>query len=819
MVLLLAAGLAAATALGQRPPDRPPRSTLLSRIAAASEPAVLFMGFEEKPEAADWTASEGVTVERVKEHATEGRYSLRLNLPAFDPKAGAAATARKMFPQPLDWARYSRLKLDVFNPQAAAMELGVSLGGEPMFFALPAGAGTTLSVPLHEPWEATRLELSVPLGRLRPAEPTMLYVDNVRLDVKSLDDPLVFQVRLGPSVAGDRLLPGRPSEDVAVDVRVAVYPGQPAVREVVARLGDRRQAATFQEGLVQFRFPPPKSDATLSVELIDPNGGVLARRQHDLRVVAPGGDQVAFDEAGRCLVNGRALFPIGVFGPTVERLAALKAAGFNCVGPHVENRQPLTAEARRLGLRVLANVQSQRLTADILTQKETGCLLGYYVFDEPDLAREPPAGLAGRARAVSRIDPLHPTVGGQNAYFDDYAGAADAMLVSSYPLPKSLEPMVRRVQQARRAMARQGPVWLAPQLFGWEAYCVGDQPNRGDGRPPSYDELRSMCWLGIALGAQGIFFYADTIQDNQSRLAWPIAWQGLEATVAELAALQGAIVGDAVPIATQPAGIVAAGRRWNDDLLLIVVNTTDKAQTVTLNSVSAGQLYGVEKGESVAVRGGSFRVELAPRTTRLYASSPPEILDLRPPGRLPDVPQVRARLQALEAQQEAYYARDVALFERGARIETSWTLPENPRAAAWRRIIDGYRGTSWTVGDPGYFLSHEGVRWPAGQTQRGQRWIDVLLPRPTRLEKVVVVSANAEFELFAGLKDKPMEPLPLRRHTSREYHEREVCDVTEAILSPVRQCDRVRLSFTRDAHPPRSELLFEIEAFSPERKR
>ena len=272
-----------------------------------------------------------------------------------------------------------------------------------------------------------------------------------------------------------------------------------------------------------------------------------------------------------------------------------------------------------------------------------------------------------------------------------------------------------------------------------------------------------MCWLGIAEGAQGLFFYADTVQDNQACLAWPLTWQGLEATVAELAAFEGAIVADAVPIGAQPGGIVAAGRRWNDELLLIVVNTTDAAQTFTLNSVPVGQLYNVETGEGALLHGGVFSGELAPRTTRLYASSPPEILDLRRPARLPNVPQVRARLQALQAQQEKYDARDVALFERGARIETSWTLPDHPRAAAWRRIIDGYRGTSWTVGDPGYFLSADGVHWPAQQTQQGPRWVEVQLPRPTRLEKIVVVSANAQFDILAGRKEQPLEPVPSKR--------------------------------------------------------
>ena len=207
----------------------------------------------------------------------------------------------------MDWARYSRLRLDVFNPRPATSELGISLGGEPLFFPLPPWAGTTLSVPLHEPWEVTRLELIVPLGRLRPAEPTVLFLDNLRLDVKTLDDPLVFQVRLGPAAAGDRLLPSRPPGDLTVDVGVASYPGQSAIREVVARLGERRQTATFQDGLVQFRFrrrgptPPSGSNWSIPTAACWPGGGAMcglwpraATKSPSTRAVA------AWSTAGPC---------------------------------------------------------------------------------------------------------------------------------------------------------------------------------------------------------------------------------------------------------------------------------------------------------------------------------------------------------------------------------------------------------------------------------------------------------------------------------------------------------------------------------------
>jgi len=212
----------------------------------------------------------------------------------------------------------------------------------------------------------------------------------------------------------------------------------------------------------------------------------------------------------------------------------------------------------------------------------------------------------------------------------------------------------------------------------------------------------------------------------------------------------------------------------------------------------------LESQRTLEVHAGVLSDELPPRSVRLYAT---RTLDLP----LPDVAATRQRLAQLQRAQDEYYARGVALHERGARVEASWGLPPHPKAAAWRRIIDGYRGTSWTVGTPGYFLSRDGARWPSEETQRGKRWLEVRLARPTPLERIVIVSANVEYELLAGLGEQ-LSPVPLKRSKTREYHPQETCDRAEALFARPTPCDRLRLRFTRDALPKRPELLFEIEA-------
>ena len=61
---------------------------------------------------------------------------------------------------------------------------------------------------------------------------------------------------------------------------------------------------------------------------------------------------------------------------------------------------------------------------------------------------------------------------------------------------------------------------------------------------------------------------------------------------------------------------------------------------------------------------------------------------------LPDAAKVREALRQKEAAFAHDIASDVARHELGAKIVTSWGLPEKSAGYIWRRVIDGRRGTS-----------------------------------------------------------------------------------------------------------------------------
>jgi len=160
-----------------------PALLILGTLSQAQAAAGVLLGsFETVEEAGAWAAS-GTTIQRVEEHATDGRFALRVLFPGSQQDTWPGVTYRVVPPQ--DWTPYAMLCMDVYNPGQDSVTLSLRIddaagksafataaakpGQQTLEFALDGGAINLGAVARIYPY------------RRLPREESTLFIDNVRL--------------------------------------------------------------------------------------------------------------------------------------------------------------------------------------------------------------------------------------------------------------------------------------------------------------------------------------------------------------------------------------------------------------------------------------------------------------------------------------------------------------------------------------------------------------------------------------------------------------------------------------------------------------
>ena len=121
-------------------------------------------------------------------------------------------------------------------------------------------------------------------------------------------------------------------------------------------------------------------------------------------------------------------------------------------------------------------------------------------------------------------------------------------------LPVKVERMILFRASPRRKDARESPLWLVPQAFGWYQYNSKDT-NRGHkpteeelrtGRAPTREEERCMTYLGLIQGAKGLIYYC--YYDLRVLPQYAEMWGWMKAIAGEVKTLA------PVLLLTEPAG-------------------------------------------------------------------------------------------------------------------------------------------------------------------------------------------------------------------------------------------------------------------------
>ena len=250
--------------------------------------------------------------------------------------------------------------------------------------------------------------------------------------------------------------------------------------------------------------------------------------------------KVGFRGDGALMVDGKAVFPIGVRSEKLDTIGPLAKAGFNLVLGSGEWGAPHYRRAHEAGLLILAghhvwlSFRGTRPAIDLRAREEAlrhsvakhatdwskrtihqalesfdalPGVIGWCISDEPEskLSEVAEAGYEifksnTPAHVIAQISP-------DPHWFKNFRYSADVLIVDHYPFRgsgnKGHQTVLQTYERVRQAVSDMDgkPVWLMPQLY-----------------PPSYwsckseEELtlrhmRLACYAGLIAGAKGIIMY------------------------------------------------------------------------------------------------------------------------------------------------------------------------------------------------------------------------------------------------------------------------------------------------------------------------
>jgi hypothetical protein len=320
---------------------------------------------------------------------------------------------------------------------------------------------------------------------------------------------------------------------------------------------------------------------------------VLAESAHRLEILARKPEYpVRIDEHNRVLVHGKPFFPLGMYwgGVKEEQLAVYADSAFNCLMPYSSPDRAMMDRIHAYGLKVIYSIKdlyhgtkycpasiTSAQDADKMVRERVAAfrthpaLLAWYINDE--LPPEMLPRLTARQRLLEECDPGHPAwaVLCQVDQVHRYLSTFDIIGTDPYPVPsRPVSLAAAWTAKTRGAVMNARPVWQVPQMHNWAIYR-----KNGKGRPPTFDEMRSMAWQCIAEGANGIVFYSWFDLHRDPAASFEERWPEVKAITEEIAGWIPALL--SVEEAPRIEAAETSGVNWRvfkkgGDTFLVVVN-------------------------------------------------------------------------------------------------------------------------------------------------------------------------------------------------------------------------------------------------------
>ncbi|MCC7333902.1 MAG: hypothetical protein IT422_02330 [Pirellulaceae bacterium] len=359
-------------------------------------------------------------------------------------------------------------------------------------------------------------------------------------------------------------------------------------------------------------------------------------------------DPVRIDEKNRLVINGKPVFPLYVYHTFPEDVPLLAKLGFTLFSARYPNDVAFSLPTRDdKSIAIAKQFLDLAKVNDILMVANGGIFahggtntqmntkgnealddhpaLGiWYGADEPGRNRirqlQP-----GYAEAKQKITRPVLSVTNRFDHLETLGETADILGNDPYPIPNiSFRYVADFTKASVKAVAGLKPVWtVIPQY----------QYTPSDNKRPTEQELRSMAYIAIASGAQGLGIYAWDDRNAITKKGWrtgdhPEDVRILETVIGELNKLQDVLIipnsTRVLTLAPDNPAIHVAIKESGQDSYLFVANDSRGAQEATLSIADLQSVDGVDvhdASQKLSIRGGKVHLQLSPLGARIYQLS------------------------------------------------------------------------------------------------------------------------------------------------------------------------------------------------------
>jgi len=810
----------------------------------------LVADFENPAQETVFTATGRATCSLSTERSSRGKRSLRMTFERYErgmPQWPSCGFELQALGAPRDWREFNELLIDLYIESADDVLVKMVLTSAPEGRwvgprNVAPGKWTTIRLPLWlaGPGLNPRAMEKISLVLTRPPHPAVIYMDNLRLSVLDLSDPRSVEWFLTSPSYHQGFFHSKPEHQITArwECRTTLHAlRKGALRFTVERHDGTRidskeisGAELVKAGKVSFAKPEMRDGETVALKMEAVRGGkLLWSKRIAVQQYARGSREITLRNDGVTLVDGKPFFPLGMYSVPPSEFASLRKMGFNSAHSYSPANAAYMKAAEEAGLFVLPRLrgktrQGRRIYHDptldgavalkyINQIKHSPALLGYYLFDEPNPGNCPREKLLALCDFVRQADPYHLAAGCNNSFQTAYYRVSDAMMVDNYPIPGPMDGLIRDMRDGAAAQSPSYGLWFVPQAFNYETHFTTTLEKRRHGfrRPPTFDEIRTMPWLAIALGARGLFYYSFQTQGFYLRDAFPWFWRGFEHHVREVVALLPWLVErePEQPPSCDNANVFVTTRRRGRDWFIVAANAALEPQkaNVTVPGLGDRALHVVSEKRSVNVRNGVFQTAFGALETHLYLTS----LDLATAA-LPKLDEIRAEVKRLEAE---FWRINPSVFtyRDGARLHASWGFPDPEKVSRkiWYRMIDGYPGTQWVVGNK-YKARIQG--WSKKDFVSAGRWIEVRgreMKRINRIRAIVTPGVAFDVQVWQRGRWRTVESETVPDAPPR--HCRYASATTTSHFDTI-GADRFRIVFRKPAK--KKEVVFELSAWKAE---